>query len=134
MMLAVLAFLLNPQPTGALPPDSVALSSDYVACVADQQPKKTSGGWVINKSDCTISKDGKTFRLYGKVKIVDNFEDFKVKIVDNFEDVKIHIVDNFENSCGKVKIVNNFEDVKIKIVDNFEDIKVKIVTNFEGLN
>lgn len=133
-MLAVLAFLLNPQSTAALPPDSVTLSYDYVTYVADQQPKKTSGGWIINKSDCTIRKDGKTFRLYGKVKIVDNSEDLKVKIVDNFEDVKIHIVDNFENSCGKVKIVNNFEDVKIKIVDNFEDIKVKIVTNFEGVN
>lgn len=134
MLLAVLSFLLNPLPAAAPPPDSVALSPDCLVTVSDQQPKKTSGGWVINKSDCTISKDGKTYRLYGKVKIVDNFEDFKVKIVDNFEDVKIHIVDNFENSCGKVKIVNSFEDVKVKIVDNFEDIKVKIVTNFEGLN
>ena len=134
MLLAVLSFLLNPLSAAAPPPDSVALSPDCLVTLSDQQPKKTSGGWVINKSDCTISKDGKTYRLYGKVKIVDNFEDFKVKIVDNFEDVKIHIVDNFENSCGKVKIVNNFEDVKVKIVDNFEDIKVKIVTNFEGLN
>ena len=66
----------------------------------------------IDKDNCTITKDGKTYKLYGKVKIVDNFEDIKVKLVDNFEDVDIKIVDNFENSCGKVKLVDNFEGVK----------------------
>ena len=87
----------------------------------------------IDKENCTITKDGKTYKLYGKVKSVENFEDLKVKIVENFEDVDIKIVENFENSCGKVKIVENFEDVKIKIVENFEDIKVKLVDNFEGV-
>lgn len=87
----------------------------------------------IDKENCTITKDGKTYKLYGKVKIVDHFEDIRVKIVDHFEDVDIKIVTSFENSCGKVKIVNNFEDVKVKIVDHFEDIRVKIVENFEGV-
>lgn len=76
----------------------------------------------IDKENCKITKDGKTYNLYGKVKIVDSFEDIKVKIVDAFED-----------SCGKVKIVEHFEDVKVKIVDNFEDIKIKIVEHFEGV-
>lgn len=87
----------------------------------------------IDKENCTITKDGKTNKLYGKVKIVDSFEDIKVKIVDSFEDVDIKIVDAFEDSCGKVKIVDSFEDVKVKIVDSFEDIKVKIVNSFEGV-
>ncbi|MBR1808079.1 MAG: hypothetical protein IJ776_01660 [Paludibacteraceae bacterium] len=51
---------------------------------------------VIDKDNCTITKDGKTFKMYGKVKIVNNFEDVKVKIVDNFEDIKVKIVSNFE--------------------------------------
>ena len=87
----------------------------------------------IDKESCTITKDGKTYNLYVKVKIVDSFEDIKVKIVDSFEDVDIKIVDAFEDSCGKVKIVDAFEDVKVKIVDNFEDIKIKIVEHFEGV-
>ena len=87
----------------------------------------------IDKEHCTITKDGKTYPLYGKVKIVDSFEDIKVKIVDSFEDADIKIVDAFEDSCGKVKIVNSFEDVKVKIVDSFEDIKIKIVDAFEGV-
>ena len=28
----------------------------------------------IDKDNCTITKDGKTYKLYGKVKIVDSFE------------------------------------------------------------
>jgi hypothetical protein len=87
----------------------------------------------IDKDNCTITKDGKTYKLYGKVKIVNSFEDIKVKIVDSFEDVEIKIVDAFEDSCGKVKIVEHFEDVKVKIVDSFEDIKIKIVDSFEGV-
>lgn len=87
---------------------------------------------TIDKDNCTITKEGKTYNLYGKVKIVDAFEDIKVKIVDSFEDADIKIVDAFEDSCGKVKIVDSFEDVKVKIVDSFEDIKVKIVDSFEG--
>ena len=66
----------------------------------------------IDKENCTITKDGKTYNLYGKVKIVDSFEDIKVKIVDSFEDADIKIVDAFEDSCGKVKIVDSFEGIK----------------------
>ena len=87
----------------------------------------------IDKEHCTFTKDGKTFRLYGKVRIVDNFEDIRVRIVDNFEDVRVRLVENFEDECGRVRVVDNFEDVKVKIVDNFEDIKVRIVDNFEGV-
>ena len=92
-----------------------------------------AGEVKIDKENCTVTKDGKTYKLYGKVKIVENFEDIKVKIVDSFEDVDIKIVDNFETSCGKVKLVEHFEDVKVKIVEHFEDIKVKLVDNFEGV-
>ena len=93
----------------------------------------TASDVKIDKENCTITKDGKTYKLYGKVKIVDSFEDIKVKIVDSFEDADIKIVDAFEDSCGKVKIVEHFEDVKVKIVDSFEDVKIKIVDHFAGV-
>ena len=94
---------------------------------------KLSSGWVINKDNCTISKDGKTFKLYGKVRIVDSFEDIKVRLVDSFEDVDIRLVNGFEGSCGKVRLVDSFEEVKVRIVDSFEDIKVRLVDGFEGI-
>lgn len=42
----------------------------------------------IDKETCTITKDGKTYKLYGKVKIVDNIEDIRVKLAEHFEGVK----------------------------------------------
>ena len=88
---------------------------------------------VINKDDCTITKDGKTFPLYGKVKIVDSFPDLKVQIVESFPDLEVKLVDSFPDNCGKVKIVDSFPDVKIQIVNSFPDIKVKIVDSFPGV-
>jgi hypothetical protein len=71
-------------------------------------------------------------KLFGKIKVVDNFEDVKIKKVDNFEDIKVKWVDNFADKPGRWKKVDNFEDYKVKFVDNFEDYKIKLVDNFEG--
>ena len=88
----------------------------------------------INKENCTYTnKDGKTFNLYGKVKIVESFPDIKVQIVDAFEDLDVKIVDAFPDQCGKIKLVESFPDVKIQIVNSFPDIKVKIVDAFPGV-
>ena len=82
----------------------------------------------INK-DCYY----KNFRLYGKIKFVENFPDIKVQIVENFPDLKVKLVDNFPDHCGEWQIVENFPDLKVQIVENFPDIKVKFVDNFPGL-
>ncbi len=88
----------------------------------------------INKDNCTFTtKEGKTFDLYGKVKIVESFPDIKVQIVDAFEDLDVKIVDAFPDQCGKVKLVESFPDVKVQIVNSFPDIKVKIVDAFPGV-
>ncbi len=71
--------------------------------------------------------------LYGKVKVVDSFEDIKVKVVNNFEDLKVKPVQHFANSCGQWQFVENFEDFKVKFVDHFEDISIKYVDFFEGM-
>ena len=79
--------------------------------------------------DCTYR--GK--KLYGKVKVVNSFEDFKVKKVTSFEDIKIKKVNSFADKCGRWQFVDNFEDFKIKFVDSFEDFSIKYVDSFEGL-
>ena len=84
--------------------------------------------------DCTVTVNGKTFKMYGKIQIVDSFPDVKVQIVDSFPDVKVKIVDSYPDSCGKVQIVDSFPDVKVKIVDSFPDVKVKLVDSFPGKN
>lgn len=96
-----------------------------------------SGQQVTILPDCTcMIKEGgstKIIPLYGKVKIVDNFEDVTIQIVHNFEDVSVQLVDNFPNSCGKWQIVDNFEDFTVKIVESFPDITIRYVQSFPGL-
>ena len=88
----------------------------------------------INKDNCTyVTKDGKTFNLYGKVKIVESFPDIKVQIVDSFEDLDVKLVESFPDQCGKFKLVESFPDVKVQIVEHFPDIKVKLVDSFPGV-
>ena len=94
------------------------------------QDKKPEG---IDKENCTYTnKDGKTFNLYGKVKIVESFPDIKVQLVESFPDLKVKIVESFPDQCGKIKLVESFPDVKVQLVESFPDIKVKIVDSFPG--
>ncbi|MDR2972463.1 MAG: hypothetical protein LBU83_11135, partial [Bacteroidales bacterium] len=82
-----------------------------------------------NVTDCRC----KGVSLYGKVKIVDVFPDFKVKIVDVFPDLKVKFVDVFPDSCGKWQIVDVFPDFTIQIVDVFPDFTIKLVDVFPGM-
>ena len=67
----------------------VLLSLPMLAQSKDKKPG-------LNKENCTfVTKDGKTFNLYGKVKIVESFPDVKVQIVNSFPDIKVKIVESF---------------------------------------
>ena len=84
----------------------------------------------ISKSDCSVTVNGKTFPLSGKVKIVESFPDIKVQIVESFPDVEIKLTDSSWPKCCEWKMVESFPDVKIQIVNSFPDIKVKFVNSF----
>ena len=66
-------------------------------------------------------------KIYGKIKIVDHFADYKVQVVENFADLHVQIVDHFPNSVGKWQLVEHFPDFKIQIVTSFPDFKIKYV-------
>jgi len=97
---------------------------------------------INNKDNCTITRksDGKTFKLYGDVEIVNDYSsaDFCVKLVDSycFADVCIQMVNYSNTRCCEFQKVNSFGDVKIKIVDaySFADICVKLVDSFPGIS
>lgn len=95
-------------------------------------PSTPTSGVYIDKNNCTITKDGKTFKLYGKYQIVSSFPDIKVQYVDAFPDLKIQKVKVFPDKCGKFQEVSAFPDIKIQIVNSFPDLKVKEVSAFPG--
>ena len=64
--------------------------------------------------------------LYGKVKVVESFPDFKVKIVNSFPDLKVKSVSSFPDKCGRWKFVESFPDFKVKFVNSFPDFTILI--------
>lgn len=72
-------------------------------------------------------------RLWGKVKVVKSFPDFKVKVVRSFPDLKVKWVSSFPSKCGLWKRVKSFPDFKIKFVTSFPDFTIKVVTSFPGV-
>jgi len=86
-------------------------------------PAGTIGG------DCSL--DG--VKLYGKVKVVQHFADFKVKVVQHFPDLKVQFVDHFPDACGKWQRVDDFPDFTIQYVDHAPDLEIQKVGHFPGL-
>lgn len=80
-------------------------------------------------SDCSL--DGK--KLYGKVKVVEHFPDFKVKKVEHFPDLKVKFVEHFPDACGEWQLVEHFPDFTIQYVEHFPDFTIQPVEHFPGL-
>ena len=112
----------------------VSYASEEETTEPKDEIEKLDNGIILNKTQCTIIKDGHEYPLHGRIRVVDSFEDIRVRVVDSFEDVRIRIVDGFEGDCYRVRLVNGFEDVRVRIVDSFEDIRVKLVDNYEGIS
>lgn len=72
-------------------------------------------------------------KVFGKIKIVDHFPDYKVKIVATSADLHVKEVSSFPDAAGKWKIVDNFPDFKIQIVTHFPDFTIKYVDHFPGI-
>jgi len=97
--------------------------------VADNEVNE-AGAFADDKvTDCKC----KGVALYGKVKIVNSFPDFKIKVVDSFPDLRVRFVDSFPDECGKWKIVDSFPDFTIQYVESFPDFTIKIVESFPGM-
>lgn len=80
--------------------------------------------------DCTLNG----IPLYGKVKEVTAFADFKVREVTAFEDLKVQQVSAFANSCGKWEFITlGIPDFTVQFVTMFEDFSIRYVTAFPGL-
>lgn len=103
-----------------------ALWSDSGVTWADDTARPSS-----NKVPSNCEFKGQ--KLWGKVKVVKSFPDFKVRLVKSFADVHVKKVTSFPDSCGKWKFVDSFPDFKVQFVDSFPDFEIKYVTSFPGV-
>ena len=87
----------------------------------------------IDRSNCTITKDGKTYPLYGEVKFVDTYgsADIIVKVVENGScDLEVKKLNQGSaTSCGEWRIIENGSaDLNVKLVTSgTADITVKFI-------
>lgn len=93
-------------------------------------------GYYILSSEAlqeTESKDKPDVtKIYGKIKIVNSFPDYKIKVVTSFADLHVKLVSSFPDDPGKWQIVESFPDFKIQFVESFPDFTIKFVENFPG--
>ena len=82
--------------------------------------------------DIETRKKPDVTKIYGKIKIVDSFPDYKVKVVSSFADLHVKLVSAFPDGPGKWQIVESFPDFKIQFVKSFPDFTIKFVESFPG--
>lgn len=71
--------------------------------------------------------------LYGKVRIVEHFGDFKVREVQHFGDLKVEMVSFAPDRCGKWELVSIGEDFIVEFVSIGEDFTIEYVTIAPGV-
>lgn len=92
-----------------------------------------AGDVQIDKSNCTITKDGKTYPLYGKVVYVDENPDITIQFVDEYADIYVTLTTSPYQDCCEWRLVNSSEsypDLRVKIVKGNADVTVKIVKEY----
>ena len=78
--------------------------------------------------DCTFGGGP----LYGNVRIVEHFGDFKVRKVEHFGDLKVKY-SPFGTDCGEWRLVDVGEDFTVEFVIIGEDFTIEEVDRFPGL-
>ena len=88
---------------------------------------------MIDKDNCTITKDSKTYPLYGEVKFVDTYgsADIIVKVVSGGScDLEVKVIESGStSSCGEWRVIENGSaDFCVKLItEGAADIEVKFI-------
>jgi hypothetical protein len=80
----------------------------------------TAFGQKLDAYTCTVN--GK--QLYGKVKVVEHFADYKVRVVSYNADLNVDTTRNYPSQCGEWTFVEHFEDFSIELVSSSADFTI----------
>lgn len=76
----------------------------------------------------------KSISLYGKVKEISAFGDFKARVKDiDTVDLMIKVVDAFPIKYDEWQFVDSLEDFTVEFVDGFWDFEIVYINSFWGL-
>ena len=83
----------------------------------------------IDSDSCTC----KGIPLYGNVKIVTEYPDFRIQVTDNYPDIVVKIVDEYSHYCCEWQIVNDYPDFTIQFVKDYPDFTVAFSNDSHGI-
>ncbi len=76
----------------------------------------------------------KGIKLWGKVKFVTSYPDFKIQYVESYPDIKVKFVTSYPDKCGLWQTTESYPDFKVQVVTSYPDIKVKVVESYPGVD
>lgn len=72
--------------------------------------------------------------LYGRVKIVTEYPDFRIQVTDNYPDIVVKISEDYRpTDCCVWKIVDSYPDFTIQFVDDYPDFTVAFSDYSHGI-
>lgn len=84
--------------------------------------------------NCSVTVDGKTIPLYGRVEVVQSHADFNVQVVNSHEDLRVEVVQSHPTQCGRWEFVKSHPDFTICYVNSHPDFTVRFVQSHPGVN
>ena len=94
-------------------------------------PESGNYGAIIPKIQANCTFKGK--KLWGKVKFVTAFADFKVQMAQYTPELKVKLVDYNPSNCGEWQVSQWFPDFKVQIVEGYGDFRIQLVDTVPGL-
>ena len=103
-------------------------------CIAVLPMMVVANDVKIDKENCTITKDGKTYPLYGEVKVVEaGSADLTVKVGNGGScNLEVKVINNgTDSSCGEWKMITSGTyDFTVRFVESGSaDIEIKFIEN-----
>jgi len=71
--------------------------------------------------------------LYGSVKVVEHYPDYKVKVVTSYPDLLVKKVDSSPDKPGLWKFVDSYPDFTVQFVDSYADFTIMYVEHYPGI-
>lgn len=114
----------------------ITLLTVALSVISASAQKIELGKFTIDKNVCTITDNetGKTFNLYGDVRIVESQADLNVRVVHSQADLNVREVEYTARNCGEFRFVEHSADFTIRFVDSFPDITIEYVKSSPGIN
>ncbi len=107
---------------------SAGYTEPYIETRQESEPAPES-----SSGSCTITVNGRTIPLYGRVQVVSAAADFTVEVRSQAADLRVKTVSCCAQACGEWEFVSSAADFTVQFVSSAADLTIEYVSSFPGL-